>query len=181
MTRQAPLFFVSPQQVNYLMPAGTANGNATVTITSSGNAVATGNITIGKVAPGIFAANANGQGVPAAVVFRLAANGAQTFESISQLQSGSFAPTPIDLGPESDQVFLILFLTGARFNSGLSSVTADIGGVNAPVLYAGAQGSLTGLDQMNIRLPRMLLGRGMLDLTTTVDGQVTNKVQINVK
>ncbi len=179
--RPVSLFFVSPGQVNYLMPAGMPDGNATVTITSGSGAISSGTVTINRVSPGIFTFNATGQGVPAALALRVTANGAQSYESIAQFQSNSYVSTPIDLGPESDQVFLVLFLTGARFNSGLSGVAADIGSVNAPVLYAGAQGSLFGLDQMNIRLPRTLIGRGLVDLTATVDGKVTNKVQINIK
>ncbi len=179
--RPVSLFFVSPGQVNYLMPAGMPDGNATVTITSGSGAVSSGTVAINRVSPGIFTSNATGAGVPSALALRVAASGAQTYEPIAQFQNNAFVPAPIDLGPESEQVFLVLFLTGSRFNSGLSGVSVDIGGVSAPVLYAGAQGALFGLDQMNIRLPRTLIGRGLVDLTATVDGKVTNKVQINVK
>ncbi len=39
--RLAPLFFVSPAQINYQMPAGTANGAATITVTSGDGSVST--------------------------------------------------------------------------------------------------------------------------------------------
>ncbi|NOT61194.1 MAG: hypothetical protein HOP19_13325 [Acidobacteria bacterium] len=181
VVRPAPLFFVSPGQINYLMPAGMPNGNATVTVSNGGNAIASGTVTIARVAPGIFAANATGQGVPAAVALRVKADGSLTYENISQIQGNAIVPAPIGLGPESEQVFLVLFATGARFNTGLSNVSVDIGGITAPVLYAGAQGSFVGLDQLNLRLPRTLIGKGLADLTATVDGQVTNKVQIRIQ
>lgn len=57
--RQAPIFFVSPGQVNYQMPQGTAPGSATVTITSRYGDTSTGVVQIAAVAPGLFAANAN--------------------------------------------------------------------------------------------------------------------------
>ncbi|MCI0363420.1 MAG: hypothetical protein L0219_06025, partial [Phycisphaerales bacterium] len=44
--RPAPLFFISPTQLNYLMPAGTVNGAATVTITSGAGAVSAGVVQI---------------------------------------------------------------------------------------------------------------------------------------
>jgi len=47
---------------------------------------------------------------------------------------------PIDPEPSSDQVYLILFGTGIRFRSSPQAVTATVGGVNAPVHSAGAQG-----------------------------------------
>jgi uncharacterized protein (TIGR03437 family) len=60
-------------------------------------------------------------------------------------------------------------------------VTATIGGTSATVSYAGAQGSLTGLDQVNVLIPRSLIGRGEAAVALTVDGKVANPVTINVK
>jgi uncharacterized protein (TIGR03437 family) len=56
-----------------------------------------------------------------------------------------------------------------------------VGGVDAPVAYAGVQGSSPGLDQVNALLPRSLAGRGLVDVVLTADGQVANSVQIAVK
>lgn len=181
--RLAPLFFVAPTQVNYAMPQNTANGPATVTITSGDGKVAQGTVQIAAVAPGLFAANANGQGVPAATVLRVKANGEQVYESLSRFDAaaGSFVPTAIDLGPEGEQVFLLLFGSGFRFNTGLSGVSVKIGGVDAEVLYAGTQGGFVGLDQSNVRLPRSLAGRGLVDVVMLVNGKAANTVRINVK
>jgi uncharacterized protein (TIGR03437 family) len=142
-----------------------------------------GNVTITNVAPGLFAANANGQGVAAAVALRVKSNGAQTYESASRFDPATqrFVAAPLDLGPASDQVFLLLFGTGARFNSGVANVACKIGGVDAPVLYAGAQGALAGLDQVNVAVPRALSGRGEVDLALTVEGKAANVVRINIK
>src|SRR5581483_5453505 len=85
--RLAPLFFVSAGQINYQIPPGAANGSATVTVTSGDSAVSTGRLTIAPIAPGLFAANANGQGVPAAVCLRVKAVGAQSFENVTQWDS----------------------------------------------------------------------------------------------
>jgi uncharacterized protein (TIGR03437 family) len=181
--RLAPLFFVSPAQANYQMPPGTAPGMATVTITNRYGEVSAGTVQIAAVAPGLFAANANGQGVAAALVLRVKADGTQQFEPVSRFDAAQnrFVPTPIDLGPASDQVFLILFGTGARFRSSLSSVSARIGGVEAPVLFVGAQGDFVGLDQINLQLPRSLIGRGEVEIRLIADGQSANAVTINIK
>lgn len=179
--RLAPLFFVSPGQINYLMPPGTASGTATVTVNSSDGTLSAGSVQITAVAPGLFTANANGQGVPAAVLFRVSGNGSQSVEAISRFDGTGFVPLPLDLGPATDQVFLILFGTGFRFNSGLSAVPCTIGGVNAEVSFASAQGDLVGLDQANVRIPRSLIGRGIVNVILTVNGAVANTVQINIK
>ncbi|HMV49143.1 MAG TPA: hypothetical protein PKD31_15405, partial [Blastocatellia bacterium] len=181
-TRPAPLFFVAPQQINYLLPAGTATGVATVKVTSSDGTTTQGAVQVAAVAPGIFAANANGQGVAAAVVLRVRGN-VQTFEPVAQFDSATnrFVSTPINLGPETDQVILLLFGTGVRNRSANGALTALIGGTSAEVLGAAAQAEFDGLDQINVRLPRSLIGRGEVDVALTVDGAAANVVRIRVQ
>ncbi|MBI1765269.1 MAG: hypothetical protein HYR56_27970 [Acidobacteria bacterium] len=164
-------------------PAGTAAGAATVTITSGSGKLALGAVRIAAVAPGLFAANANGQGVPAAVALR-ARGEVQTFEPVTRFDSaaGRFVTAPIDLGPEGDQVILLLFGTGLRGRSALAAVTCALGGMTVPVTFAGAQGDLVGLDQLNIGpLPRSLAGRGEVDVALTLDGKSANTVRIAIK
>jgi len=181
--RLASLFFVSPAQINCLTPPGTADGVATLTVTTGDGLTLSGAVDIQKVAPGLFSANANGQDVAAAVVLRVKSNGAQTFEAISRFDTAQnrFVSLPIDLGPGTDQVFLVMFGTGWRFRSSLSAVAAQIGGVNAEARYAGPQGSLVGLDQLNLFIPHSLAGRGEVDVTLTVDGKVANAVRVNIR
>ncbi len=180
--RAAPLFFVSPSQVNFLVPSETATGKATITISNSQSANVSATAWIERVAPGLFAANANGQGVASAVALRVRADGSQSFEPVAQLNDqGRLVALPIDLGPETDQVFLILFGTGFRHRSALERVVMQIGGVDAPALFAGAQGSFIGQDQINVHLPRALARRGEVMVTMTVDGAIANLVGVNVR
>jgi uncharacterized protein (TIGR03437 family) len=181
--RDAPLFFVSPSQVNYQIPAGTVTGTATVIITSGNGNVATGAVQVDAVAPGLFAASADGQGVAAALALRVKADGTQQYEPVARYDEGQkkFVAVPLDLGPESEQVFVILFGTGFRYRSSLAAVTSRIGGTNAEVLYAGPQGGFVGLDQANVRLPRSLKGRGEVEVALTVDGKAANIVRISIK
>jgi uncharacterized protein (TIGR03437 family) len=92
-----------------------------------------------------------------------------------------FSARPIDLGPEGDQVYLVIYGTGLRFCSSLQAAKAKIGGVEAEVKFVGAQNDFAGLDQVNILLPRSLAGRGDVDLVLTVDGQPANVVRVNIK
>ncbi|MBI1761339.1 MAG: SBBP repeat-containing protein [Acidobacteria bacterium] len=180
--RLAPLFFVAPDQINYLLPAGLASGAATVTVTSGDNNLSLATINIAAVAPGLFTANANGQGVPAGFAIRQRADGSQSLVNIAvSNNAGQQVPLPLDLGPDSDQLFLVLFGTGMRGRTATSAVTATIGGVSAEVLFAGAQGDLAGLDQINLRIPRALAGRGEIDVQLRVDGKLANAVRIAIK
>lgn len=181
--RTAPLFFVSPGQINYLIPAGTAPGDGVVTITSSDGRLSTGRVRIETVAPGVFTANSNGQGVPAAVALRVRANGEQVYETLNRFDTATqrFVATPIDLGPATDTVYLVLFGTGLRFRTGLQGVTVRLDTVNGNVIYAGGQTGLAGLDQINVGIPRSLIGKGEIDVVLTVDGKTANTVRVNIK
>jgi len=59
VSRLAPLFYVSPTQINYEIPAGTAPGTATVTITNKNGSSQTATIEVGSVSPGLFALNSS--------------------------------------------------------------------------------------------------------------------------
>ncbi|MBI1765090.1 MAG: choice-of-anchor D domain-containing protein [Acidobacteria bacterium] len=181
--RAASLFFVSSGQINFLVPTGTATGAATLTVTNSNGATAVGTINIAAVAPGLFAANANGQGVAAAVALRVHADGSQSFEAVARFDTTTsrFVSVPIDLGAASDQVFAVLFGTGIRNRSSLNAATALVGGVATQVQFAGAQGGQVGLDQVNVLLPRSLAGRSEVDVVLSFDGKTANTVRVNIK
>ncbi|NOT62018.1 MAG: hypothetical protein HOP19_17530, partial [Acidobacteria bacterium] len=181
--RLASLFFVSATQINYLIPAGLAEGAASVLVTSGDGTLSLGTITLTNVAPGLFAANANGSGIAAGLVLRVKADGSQVYENLAQFDAaqGRFVPLPIDLSNATEQVFLLLFGTGFRNTARLSDVTVQIGGASAEALYAGRQGDLVGLDQLNVRLNRNLMGRGELDVLFSIAGRSANPVRISVK
>jgi len=181
--RQAPLFFVSPWQINYLIPSGTAAGNAVITVVGPAGPVASGTLGIAGVAPGLFSANSSGQGIAAANILRVKAGGSQVYEPVARFdsQQNRFVPIPIELGSSADQVYLVLYGTGLRNRSSLSAVNCSIGGVNSETLYAGAVPGLVGFDQINLRLPRSLAGRGEIEVTLSVDNRAANTVRLSVR
>jgi uncharacterized protein (TIGR03437 family) len=164
------------------MPPGTALGRATITVITGAGVTIAGNVQVDTVAPAVFTINSSGSGAPAAQVLRVRADGSQSTELVFSCGAspGSCVPTPIDLGPESEQVFLSLFGTGIRGFSQLSAVSVHIGGEPAEVLGAAPQPQFVGLDQVNARLSRRLIGRGQLDVTLNVDGKAANNVVINI-
>lgn len=178
----APLFFVSPGQINFQVKPGLSVGPVLVTIGNSNGYVSTGSMNLESVAPGLFSANGTGQGLAAAVALRIR-NGVQTYEPVTRFDStsGQIVAVPIDLGPATDQVVLLLFATGVRFRSQLSAVSCSIGGLAASLIYAGSQNDFVGLDQINVLLPRGLIGRGLVNVTLTADGKTANTVTVNIK
>jgi uncharacterized protein (TIGR03437 family) len=182
--RSAAVEYVDPLQVNYIVPAGTAVGPATVTITSGSGVVTSSPLEVRKVVPGIFSQPATAEGewyyrsAPAGLVVRVR-SGVQTSEPIQVDQSGRIVP--IDMGPDTDEVYLALFGTGFRSRSSLADLELKIGGQDTVVEYAGPQGEIAGLDQVNVRLPRSLAGSpsanfdsDALDVQFTVAGRLAN-------
>jgi uncharacterized protein (TIGR03437 family) len=179
----SPLFFASPNQINFQVPPGVATGPAVVSVVTNGVIGSTGPMEIARVSPGLFSADASGASLAAAIVLRVKGDGTQVHESIAQFDRATnrFVAVPIDVGNPAEQVFLLLFGTGFRNHNSLAAVTATVGGAGAEVLFAGAQGGLVGLDQCNLRLLPSLAGRGEVDVVLSVEGKVSNAVKIRIR
>jgi uncharacterized protein (TIGR03437 family) len=179
----APLFYVSPTQINFQLPAGLVGSTGTVTVKLYNQIVASGMIAIANTSPGLFSVNQTGEGLAAATVQRVAANGIVTFDPIAQYNSSAqkFIPFPINVQSGTDQVYLNLYGTGIRGRSELTNVRATVDGIDVPVLYAGSQGSFLGVDQVNVLLPSSLAGKKEVNVILTVDNQVANPVKIFIQ
>jgi uncharacterized protein (TIGR03437 family) len=176
VARMAPLFYVSPSQINFEIPAGTALGTATVSVGGPGVGQSA-TIQIGNVSPGLFALN--GSGLVAAWVLPVVSGTQQPLQPVYQIVSGSVVPLPISLGPATEQVYLEMYGTGIR---NASSVTASVGGASVPVLYPGAAPGFAGLDQVNIvPLPQSLAGAGSVGIVVTADTQAANTVNVTMQ
>lgn len=174
----APLFFVSPGQINFLVPPGLVPGLAVVTLEKAGQQIATGAIQVAPLAPSLFSANSSGEGVAAASFLLAKADQTRTQDFIFDLTTR--ASVPLTLGEPGDQLYLLMFGTGMRATTG--AVTATIGG--EPVAVAGPvpQPEFVGLDQINLGpLPRSLAGRGEVDIIVIVDGLAANTVTVNIR
>jgi len=180
----ARLLFVSPEQVNFIAPVALLPGPATVKVFGPNNELrASGLVQIEQVVPSLFAANFDGQGVAAAVAVRVKPDGSQQVEQVftCESQGGRCSPLALDVGSESEQVILLLFGTGIRWRSSLESVRVTIGDGAAELLYAGRQLEYEGLDQVNVRLPRSVAGRGEVEVLLEVDGKQANSVTVRVR
>lgn len=183
VTRTAPLFYVSPTQINFLAPEGLANGSATVTVTNPAGNKASFGATIAQISPALFTADSSGEGVPAAIALAYDSGATAQTVPVFNCRASPLActATPIDLGPPSTSVYLELFGTGIRGRTALSAVSATLGGIALEVSYAGAQNTYAGLDQVNVLLDRSLIGQGALTLQLTVDGVAANTVTVSIE
>ena len=173
----ASLYFASPSQINFIVPQGVAEGSALVTAMYSNAIAGTGHITVATVAPGLFTANSNGSGPPAALAL-YAFGTSQNFSYVFQCDSmgQNCAPLPLMVPNDGSDLYLILFGTGLRGDAGRVSVT--IAGTPLVVTFAGPQGQYDGLDQINVRVPRGFQVRGQSNLILQVGALAANQVRV---
>lgn len=183
-TRYAPLFYAGPGQINFLLPGGTAPGQARINVTTGIGEAAAGVIEIEPIAPALFSANASGTGVVAGFALQVLSNGSTATLPLAIWDEGlkRYVATPLETG--GSPVYLVVFGSGLRNRSSLANVQATVGGIPCQVEYAGPQSSYVGLDQVNLLLPgnlTPLAGRGEVPIQLIVDGKSANPVTISVK
>ena len=170
--RVCQLFFASPQQVNFVVPEGTAMGAASLTVMINGSVYASGQITIAPVAPSIFTINSSGTGLVAAY---------------TQSPAGYMLPynpstlTPVPVNVSSGNVYMVMAGTGAAAGSA-SAAQAYIGNVEVPVSSIGAYPPFVGLDAIVLGpLPASLSGAGTQTISFSVNGVAANPVTIVIQ
>jgi uncharacterized protein (TIGR03437 family) len=144
----APLFYLSPVQVNAQIPFETSIGPARIEVTSSAG-MATLNVQVAPAAPGIFTLNSQGSGAGAiehGITGRLVTdkNPATPGEIISIFCTGLGAvnpPAATGVAPPTPPSHTVL------------PVQVYIAGTLANVTYAGVAPGFAGLYQINARVP----------------------------
>jgi uncharacterized protein (TIGR03437 family) len=173
--RTAPIVYASPR-VDYVVPSGTAEGPATVTLSNAEGIVSTGTLYVQLMTPRLFKGFAS---APASMVVRVR-EGVSSVEQVIEATPPFWVP--IDLGPETDQVYLALFGTGMRHRRSAdelrvvflkNSNSPNFFAVRVVPEYAGAQPEFAGVDQINVRLPRSLAGSGFLKVLVGTVEQIS--------
>ena len=179
--RSAPLLYVSPNQINFLVPDNVSAGSATFTV-AGGSASQSVAATVRAVAPTLFSMSGNGSGVAAALAVAVQAGNPLVQSPVAVFQCGGAGcgPVPIALGVDRP-VYVSFYGTGIRNRSSLGNVTVTINGVSVPVLFAGPAPDYVGLDQVNVGLPLTLRGSGECNVVVSADGQASNTVTINIQ
>jgi uncharacterized protein (TIGR03437 family) len=176
-----PLQYVGPGQINALIPANIAAGSQqSLVIQRDATQAAPMEVTVSASQPGIYTVNQQGTGQGAVL----------TSDYSLDAPTGSYPGAH----PAGRGDFIQIFCTGlgsvtnppaagaAASNMPLShtvaSVTASIGGIDAPVLFAGLAPGFVGLYQVNVTVPPSAPAGGVISLTLTAGGATSNTVTI---
>ncbi len=167
--RAVPLLFVSETQINFQMPFD-AGGAVTVRLRNAGRDSEPFTVTVGPVAPGIFAGavlhNSNLQPVTAAAP---AARG----EALAVF-AGGLGPIqpPVEAGREAP---------ASPLSATTLPVTASVGGLPATVIFAGLAPGFAGLYQVNLFVPATASAGSEVPVILTVSGLASNAVHIALR
>ncbi|MCI0339521.1 MAG: hypothetical protein L0226_18260 [Acidobacteria bacterium] len=165
----AQLFYVSGEQVNFVLPPGIANGDA-VDFTINNNGVqSAGKVKVVDNAPGIFTVTSDGKGPAAANC------GAVSPDGMNFLLTSP----PCSVGNDAGFNTLVIYGTGWR-NS--QSTQVKIGDVTLTPSFSGAQGFFAGLDQINVTLTKDQVDKADLDLSVIIPATTaleSNKAKIS--
>ena len=134
--RLAPLYYASPNQVNYQIPDGTVPGPAAVLVTSSDGRISTGVMQVNTVATNVFTLNQSGTG-PAAALDAITFTGAPFSATRANGQPNIIALYATGLGADVTDVD----------GDASASTQATIAGNPMTVLYAGRAPGYVGLNQ----------------------------------
>jgi uncharacterized protein (TIGR03437 family) len=166
----APLFYVSPTQINYQVPEAAAIGPAVVRVTTSDGRVLTGLMRISELAPALFTLSQTGVGAAAAL---------DAFD----FMGAPFAATRPDGRPNIISLFGTGLGADATGEDGIdvrSSVETTIDGSPAPTLFAGRAPGFAGLNQFNVQLP-IGLSPGTHTVGVSRNGVKSNLVTITIR
>jgi uncharacterized protein (TIGR03437 family) len=175
----APLLYVSPSQINFLVPTGTVLGTATVLLQPSPAAAQIqSTMQAGMVAPGLFSQDATGTGTGAIL-------NAVTFTG------PPFLVETLQNSGTDKRTRLAVFATGLRYagnpsqnpdetNVAIQVQAQDSSGTSYDVEYAGSAPGFFGLDQINLLLPAQADGAGVISLAIAAGDVLSNTVTFDM-
>lgn len=180
--RALPLLYVSPKQINAQLPFGMpANLMQQLVVTRDNMISAPELVALVPAEPGVFTVDQSGVGP--GVVTAVHTDGTQNpvdanhpatagdvlviyCTGLGEVNPRAVAGFPIPVQPESMVV---------------DTVTATIGGTNAPVQFAGATSGFVGLYQVNVAVPSGIAPSVATPLVLTQGGRASRTVTIATK
>ncbi len=171
---RALLLYVSPKQINLLIPFGIEGDEAEIVITTPAGTSEAIVVALGEVQPGIFFDPETGLGA-----MRNAANGVSLWEQ--PLPVGAAAAVfCAGLGPVAPAVSTAFPAPSNPLSETVLPVEAEINGQSVTVLFSGLAPGFAGLYQVNIVLPPDLTP-GRYVLVIRVGGLTSNEVFVDVE
>lgn len=169
----APLFYVSPLQVNFLVPSISIVKPTQVPLRiTQGESFTTITVTLKPYAPALFTTNGQGSGQASVLI-------ANT--SILAAPTGAFPGSR----PAKKGEFVSLFCTGlgavSSASTTLATPTLSLGGKSVPVSFSGLAPGFVGLYQVNFQIPAAATTGDAVALILSIGGSNSNAATIAIQ
>jgi uncharacterized protein (TIGR03437 family) len=178
----APLYSVSPTQINFQVPwelAGRTFASMTVTVGDLRSNAET--VFFADYGPGIFVANAANQGAVVLANTSSIAAPSGTFPGAQPVAPGQFISIfCTGLGPVTNQPATGVPASSNQLSSTTTLPIVTIGGFVASVAFAGLAPGFSGLYQVNVRVPPGVVGSDIIVLGLSIGIRQSNFVYIAV-
>jgi len=182
----APLFFVSPSQINFQFPWQQGGSQATITVTVSGLVSASQTVATAAYAPAIFSTNQQGTGQGAILISSsgelAAAAGSVPGSAARPAKRGEFVSIYCTgLGPVGNPPPDGMPAGGNPPSRTTALVSVTIGGRPAVVDFAGLAPGFVALYQVNAQIPADAQAGNAVSVSLQVGNAVSNTVTIAVQ
>ena len=168
----AALYFISRNQINFVVPVATASGRQPVEVASGGSVVARGTVNVYDFGPGLASSDTTParQGIVQNQDFSVNSTSARARRGdVIQIYStgcGTVNPQVQDGVPPT------------ALSSAVAAVKAYLSGQEAQVTFAGAHPQFPGICQVNAVVPDRPFITGQVPLVVSVSGIESNAVSI---
>jgi len=190
--RAAALQMVSPTQINFTVPSGTSGGLADILVTCREGYITHGTMAVTGLNPTIFGYTGDSTGMGAILdavgfqsgLFSVTGDSMFLLDSRTRL---TILTSGISTGvANTDTGNDVILGTGQVIENLMESVAVEARASDGrvfmlPVEFAGSQGTLPGLDQVNVVLAPELQGAGQVQLTIVVNGVRSNSMKVTLK
>ena len=175
--KPAPLYFVSPGQLNVLVPFATTGPTATIVVQNNSVNSNTVTVPVAATSPGIYSLDQSGSGggaiLHADYSLVSAAKPAAAGETVLIYLTGLGAVTPTLSDGTAGT-------TGTLYRAD-TDLVVYVGGQQATVAFKGQAPGFPGLYQLNVTLPQGLKGPGNLPLAIQTQNAYHDQVDIPIQ
>ena len=176
--RLLPLLFVSPKQINAQVPTGLSDGVYPLKVNIPGQSLVTGSLKLRRNAPGLFTMP-NDHNAPLALAFHedgspiTPDSPARRREVVSIIGTG--------FGPFDRPVIEGFLIPDPSLYKLLDPVAVQAGDLTLTPEWTGPASTTVGATVMKLRIADEMPQASTIDLTVTINGAQSNKVQLAVE
>jgi uncharacterized protein (TIGR03437 family) len=177
---QAEMFYLSQNQINYLVPNHIQPGKVSIELYRKDRLISTQkDVTIHLTSPGFFTLFSMGSD---GYLLGASYQNSQRMDLVQKVsRQGMVATEPFAVAKSQpgNPTVLELYLTGMKNNLGPSNYQVLIGGENSRITYLGSHTSFVGLDQINLEIPMNLDFEGQT--VKEFEVEIINENQVRTK